>query len=344
MVDHAYVQDTNGNGIHGSGSTDLNIVGNYVKNCNLGGVAVGHADGCIIFSNATGDSMIANNYIDTGISCIGSIDSDDNSSVVITGNICHNAATFAIDMVLPDVNAGKVVIANNFFYNSAPLTISNTSSTPTANTGPYRISITGNYFEATRINVLRAFDLSVTDNTIVNLSDTTDSGINTYYCKRCVIESNIVRGYAYGIYVDGTAGQLPESINILGNTLHNQFTTGIRTNIASTIGVVVQGNTIQTDAGYASATYSGIVIANGASVLNNVMDLQSGQYGVTCPNGGASTQGAIVSGNVIRGALTSSIKTFGGSQKNIIVNNFVQQAIADGGSPNNTVTGTVTIQ
>lgn len=343
VVDHCWVENTNGNGIHFSGCTNPRAVGNYVKSCNLGGAGVGHADGCIIFSSTAGDAIIAENYIDTGIACIGSIDSDDNSSVIITGNICKNAATTAIDMILPDLSAGRVLIANNLFYASGPVSIRNTANPPAANTGPYRIAIEGNYFEATKLDIQRAFDLSVLGNTIVFTSDTTNVGVNLYDVKRAIVSGNIIRGYAYGIYLDGVAGQLPESVNVIGNTLHNQTTSAIRINIAAALATVVQSNTIQTDASYASASYAGITLANYASALNNVLDLQSGQYGILCPNGGASTPGAIVAGNVIRSAITASIRTAGGSQKNLITNNFVQQAISDSGSPNNTVTGNLTI-
>jgi hypothetical protein len=343
VVDHCWVEDCNGNGIHFSGSTDGRATGNYVHHTNLGGAGVGHNDGGIIFSNSTGDSIIAENYIDTGIASIGSIDSDANSSVVITGNICKNATTFAIDMNLPNVNAGKVVIAHNLFYDCAPLTIKNNNSSPTANTGPYRVSVAGNYFENTRLDVTRAFDITITGNTIVSLTDTTNILITLYDPKRCLVTSNLVRGGNYGVYLDGTAGQLPESVVIAGNVFHNQTTGAIRSQIATTTAITIQGNTVQTDAAYAAAGYSGIWASNGVSVLNNVLDLQSGQYGVLCPNGGASTQGAIVAGNVIRSAVTASIRTNGGSQKNLLTNNFVQQAISDAGSPNNTVTGTLTI-
>lgn len=343
VVDHCWVENCNGNGIHFSGCTDGRVVGNYVKSCNLGGVGVGHADGCVIFSSSTGDAVVSGNYIDTGISCIGSIDSDDSSSVVITGNICKNATSFAVDMDLSNVSAGKVLLADNLFYTCGPITVKNNSSSPTANTGPYRVIISGNYCDATKIDIERSFDLSVLGNTIVNTSDTTNIAIYLYDVKRAIVSGNIIRGYAYGIYIDGTTGQLPESNNVIGNTLHNQMTSGIRVQIAAALATVVQGNTVQTDASYASASYVGIQLANYANALNNVIDLQSGQYGINCPNGGASTPGAVVSGNVIRSAVTASIRTAGGSQKNVIVNNFTQQAISDSGSPNNTVSGNTII-
>jgi Right handed beta helix region len=342
-VDHCWVENTQGNGIHFTNATDGRAVGNYVKSCNLGGAGVGHADGCVIFSSSTGDCLVSGNYIDTGISCIGSIDADDNSSVIVTGNICKNASATAVDMVLNDANVGKVIIADNLFYACGALTIKNSDTTPTADTGPYRVIVSGNYCETTKIDIERAFDVSVIGNILVHTADTTNLGLYLYDVKRAIISGNIIRGYAYGIYVDGAAGQLPESVNIIGNAVHNQKTNGIRVEITGALATVVQGNTVQTDASYASATYAGISLANYANALNNVLDLQSGQYGILCPNGGASTPGAVVAGNVIRSAITASIRTAGGSQKNIIVNNFVQQAISDSGSPNNTVTGNTTI-
>ena len=344
VVDHCWVENTNGNGIHFSGSTDGRVVGCYVKSCNLGGAAVGHADGAIIFSNSTGDSIISENYIDTAISCIGSIDSDDNSSVIISGNVCKNATTYAVEVgEVSNINVGRVLITGNLFYACGPMRIVNNSGTPTANTGPYRVQVSGNYCEATKIEIFRSFDVSIIGNTFVSLSDTTGLGLYLYDVKRAIISGNIIRGFAYGIYIDGAAGQLPESVNIIGNTLHNQLTNGVRFNIAGALAAVVQGNTIQTEAGYASASYAGLGLTNHVNAIGNVLDLQSGQYGILCPNGGASTPGAVVANNVIRSAVTASIRTNGGSQKNIIANNFVQQAISDGGTPNNTLSGNVTI-
>lgn len=340
-VTRCTVLNTNGNGIHFSGSSGGVASHNFVKNTNLAGATPGHVDGGIIFSDTTGDSFILNNYVENAVAGIGSIDTDDNSSVAIEGNILKNCTSYAIEGVFPTVSGGKVTILGNHIYNCVQLRIQNTGSM-SGGVGPYNWIVEGNIMEDTTIYVQRAFNITIKGNQLKSPANTSGTGIFLFDVKVATVSLNQVLGYGYGIYVDGSGGSLIESNNIIGNTVKNQYIGGLWVADATSRNVTFQANEVQTDAAYAGASYAGITLKNNTYAINNTMDLQSGLYGILCPNGGASTNGAIVNGNIIRSAnLTASIRCAGGSQNNWLVNNFTQQAISDAGT--NTKTGNVTI-
>jgi hypothetical protein len=336
VMENNYVLECNGNGIHFSGSIGAAARGNYVKNVNLLGLAPGHADGCIIFSNLIGDTFLLNNYCENGLSGLGSIDSEANSSVVITGNIVKNC-TLAIDGVMAGgIDAGRVVIANNLFYNSGPVTWTGGAD----GTGPYGILIASNYFEATTINLSRVTDVVISGNVLRSPQAATPLTlmIEIGNPKQLIIEGNTIRGGWAGVYIQSAiAGGV---LSIRHNHFCNQYAWGFGGSTASQVGTgcTVAGNTFWTDAGVAAATYVAIQPTNGTVVLGNTLQLASGQYGISCPAGGVGVPGAIVAGNIIRSTgLTASIRTTGGSQNNIIKDNYVQQAIVEGVGTTNTV-------
>lgn len=340
-VSNNTVLNTNGNGIHYSGIGGGVAAFNYVKNCNLAGAGAGHVDGCIIFSDNTNDSFICNNYCENGVCGVGSIDTDNNSSVVIQGNIIKSCTVNAIEGIFPTISGGRVTITGNLIYDSVNIKIQNTGSM-SGGVGPYNWIIANNYLQNTTIFVQRAFNITVSGNQLNTPANTTGQGIYFYDVKCGLISGNQVLGYAYGIYIDGSGGALIESNQVSNNILKNQLTSAIFINDASGRTVVCDGNTIQTDASYASASYAGISMKNNTFAINNTFDLLSGQYGILCPNGAASTNGALVQGNIIRSTgITASIRCNGGSINNLISYNFVQQAISNAGT--NTLTGNQTI-
>ena len=335
------VLNTNGNGIHYSGIGGGVAAFNYVKNCNLAGAGAGHVDGCIIFSDNTNDSFICNNYCENGVCGIGSIDTDNNSNVVIQGNIIKSCTVTAIEGIFPTVSGGKVTITGNLISDSVNIKLQNTGSM-SGGVGPYNWVINGNFLDNTTIYVQRAFNVTISNNQIRNAANTTGQAIFLYDVKCGLVSGNQILGYGYGVYVDGSSASLIESNLITSNVLKNQYTAGVFINDATGINVAVTNNTFQTDSGYASATYSGISMKNNTFALGNVMNLLSGQYGILCPNGAASTNGALVQGNIIRSTgITASIRCNGGSINNLISYNFVQQAISNAGT--NTLTGNQTI-
>ena len=342
IVENNTVLNTNGNGIHYSGIGGGVATHNIVKNCNLAGATAGHVDGGIIFSDNTNDSFITENYIENAVCGVGSIDTDSNSSVVIQGNIIKSCTVTAIEGIFPTISGGRVTITGNLIYDSVNIKIQNTGSM-SGGVGPYNWVIADNILTNTRIYVQRAFNILVNNNQLTAAADVTNTGIYFYDVKQGTIANNQILGFQYGVGIDGSVTGLIEANLVTGNTLKNQYTNAIVFFDASGRGMYATNNSIQTDASYASASYSGILLKNNTYALNNVMDLLSGQYGILCPNGAASTNGGIVQGNVIRSTgITASIRVNGGAINNILNYNFTQQAISDAGT-GTTKTGNVTI-
>lgn len=336
--------DCGGNGIHFSGCTGAEASGNYIKNTNILGVATGHADGLICFSNGTEYTHIVNNYLDTGISGVSALDSDDNSSVVITGNIIRNCTSSAIEGIFPSgTTGGKVVISNNLIYDSVILAV-NFTQTFSPGSGPYSVIISNNYLSNTALLCGKGVDLSVQGN-ILKIPDTTSVCVEVKDCKRMTCAGNQVTGGLLGIYVNGANC---DAVKISGNTYLNNYVGGISVegDVAGRANSV-EGCTVVVESGYVTAAgYIGIRASNNLAVLNNVMNIQttSSNAAIECPNGSSGVNGAIVQGNVIRSAgLAYAIRAYGGSQNNFIVGNYTQQSIQNGGGGSNTVTGNYTI-
>jgi hypothetical protein len=346
QVAGCHVINTQGNGIHLSGSTAGKVVTNYVKNCNLAGTSPGHADGCIIASSTVSDTLISQNYVENGICGIGSFDSDDNSSLICTDNTIRSCTGTAFEGTLPAVTkVGKIIFSGNQIYNSIKVTLSCTNTSLLATQGVYKTLIANNYLEDTTIQVaFSGNDIGIRGNTIYN-SGTSALLIYVDRSANVGVSNNTLIGGGYGVYVDGTTTR---DVDIAHNNCRNQNNNGVKFNVAPAANCKVDGNTIVQESGQSpSSSYAGIAPANGVFVTNNQIDIETnttGQFGILCPNGGASTQGAIVTNNFVRSlSNVPSIRTPGGSQKNVIVNNFVVQAVSDGGSPNNTVSGNTTI-
>lgn len=339
------ITDCGGNGIHFSGCAGAEASGNYIYNTNILGSAPGHADGLICFSNATEYTHIVNNYLNTGISGVASIDSDDNSSVIITGNIIRNCTSTAIEGTFPvSTLGGKCVVSGNLIYDSVKVELTFTPSFASGS-GPYSWIVSDNLLNGTRINVAKAFGIIVSNNIITSPSDTTNPLIVIEDCQQVTCSGNQVTGGANAIYI---AGANSAAVKIVGNTLLNNYARGV--NISSPAngrGNSVESNTVIVESSYTTnGSYYGIVLENNWSVISNIMDIQttSTASGVLCPNGGASTNGAIVHGNVIRSTgLTYAIRASGGSQNNWVVNNYAQETVSNGGGGSNTFAGNYTI-
>lgn len=338
------VVDCGGNGIHFSGCVGAEASGNYVKNCNILGTAPGHADGLICFSNSTEYAHITDNYLETGICGVASIDSNENSSVVISGNIIRSC-TSAIEGYFPSPEkGGKCVISNNLIYNSGTITI-RFDGTFAVGSVAYNWVVSGNYLEGSRLFISKATGILVHGNIISLAGDTTNPCIWLEDCQQATVSANQITGGGTGIVQLGsnTAG-----MKISGNTILNSYSRSIDITAAGTgRACSIEGNSIIVESGFTTiGAYVGICPQNNWAVLNNVMDIQttSTQAAIVCPNGASGVNGAIVQGNVIRSAgLSNAIRAFGGSQNNFIVGNYTQQAISNGGGVSNTVAGNYTI-
>lgn len=344
LVENCYVLNCQGNGIHLTGSTHGKVRGCYVKNCNLAGTGPGHADGCIVASNSVADTVITGNYVENGIAGIGSWDSDDDSSLICTGNVIRNCTSYPFEGITPNGSVvGNVLFADNLIYSSGTFTLHNVGSV-VADAGPYRVIVSGNLFDSTLVSIRQCYGVNFANNIVYGASATTGLLLLVQDCIGVSIHDNTVRRGQYGIYVDGTGGR---DVSIQGNHCKEQYTTGIRFNDAGAgTGYSVRGNTVVASASV-SASYSGIIAKNNVTVDGNTLDVQAGTAGaIVCPNGGTNTNGAFVTNNTIRSVSGQpSIKAAGGSQNNIITGNLIQQAtsIGGGGAQPNTVSGNVTI-
>ncbi|MGH9667093.1 MAG: hypothetical protein ACRD9L_21925 [Bryobacteraceae bacterium] len=174
-VSDSTVIDAGGNCIHLGSTTGARIVHNYLQNCNILGTATGHADGAVTISDAVGDTVVSGNYMDTAIAGVGSLDSADNSSVIITGNVIKNMTGNAVEAVVPDGESlAEVIVSNNLIYDSVSITVTHVGSTGTVD----NVLITGNYLSNTYIEVGGGSRFTINANVIEDASDTTHNAIS----------------------------------------------------------------------------------------------------------------------------------------------------------------------
>lgn len=324
-----------GNGIHFSGSSAAVVERNYVKNCNLLGTAPGHADGCIIFSNATGDSRVLNNYMENGIAGVGSINSDDNSGVIVSGNIIRNCQA-VLDMVSFNAQNGRVIFAGNECYNSGSVLVVENATVAQGydgTAGPYKTNINDNYFEDCTGRFLRAHSIRLSGNIWNYTLDTTEVVINLEDVTDFEFDDTVIGG-GYGMFI--STGENMQTRAKVGGRFINQYSYGVRSNQAG--GVTVDGAVIRAESGKVdAANYAGILLSNDCEAHNCRLDIQSGKCGIQAPSAGTGVNGALISGNTIRSAVgIPSVIMFGGSTNNIVVNNFIQQPVSDAGTGNTT--------
>lgn len=344
VIDNCIVLNTQGNGIHLTGATATKVTRNYVKNTNLAGAGPGHVDGCIIASNSVADTLISGNYIENGVAGIASWDSDDDSSLICTGNTIRNCTSYAFEGTLPAVTkVGKIIFSDNLIYASQKITLSCGNTSLLATQGAYKTLVSNNYLEDTTIQIqYSGNDIRVQGNMIYN-SGTTALNIYVDRSANVAITGNTVVGGGYGVYVDGTTLR---DLLIANNSFRNQQTNGVRFNAAPAGNCLVDGNLIVVESTQTpSSSYAGILPQNGVNCLNNTIDIETntaGQFGILCPNGGSSVPGAVVANNIIRSlANVPSVRAAGGSVNNMIMNNFIVQAVSNAGT--NTVSGNTTI-
>lgn len=322
------IVDSAGNGIHMSGSSGALIQGNHVKNANLAGVSTGHADGCISFSNVTGDTFVSGNYLENGIAGVGSIDSDDNSGVIISGNIIRNCTSYVLDMVSSGLAQGRVIFAGNQCYSSGDVALRK-SGAYSSSQGAYSVKVSDNYFENCTATVASSRDISFRGNEWVWTLDTTTTVVSIKSSTRVTFDDAITGG-GFGVYVEGAESA---QVRVRGR-FRNQFKRAI--NLAQASCGEVRGASVVAEAGQVSEAYEAIALATGNSAMDCDINVLAGKYGIVFPAGGPGVAGAHAQNNTIRSAAgIPSMKMWGGSRNNIAVNNFIQQPISNGGGVSN---------
>jgi len=350
-ISRNWIKDCQGNGIHLSaatgGSNQGRIIGNYIKNCNLSGTLTGHADGCIVLSNTAADTLVDGNYCENGIGGISSINSNDNSDITISNNTIRNCTTYAIGGQTSSDYVQYLTITGNRCYSSGYIYLYSGGS-PSAGAGPRRFIVSGNLLVLTWIRMLKCYDGIISDNNIYNVGDTTNNAISVDTCQGLSITGNNIVGGNRNIIVSGTTSS--KEILVSGNRCRDGYNQGIALFDDGMIDCVANDNLVTVDAAFSpAASYVGIRLGNGSSGDGNRVDIRTntaGQYGIQCANGATNTLGAIVQNNIVRSlSNVPSIRLFGSSQNNIVVNNFIVQAISSGaaGAQPNTVTNNTTI-
>lgn len=329
-VSDCVVKDSNGNGIHFGGNNHVVVDRCRFINCNLDS-AVGHADGCVIWSNTITNATISNCYMENGIAGIGSIDSNGNSDVTIIGNTIKSCTSYAIDIVCPGTDPGNIVIVGNRIYDSVLVSFNGTNAG--AVIFPNRIVFANNFLSNTNLICYRTRYVSITGNLFEDSADTTSKQIEiNSAAKHTVVADNTIIGGQYAVYVDDAN---VENVLIQGNQMINQNLHGVRVNNASIRNLIISNNVISNDS-TASASYDAILHRDSQLAIGNVINLNKGHAGIYAQDG------SITLDNVVRhGTASFSIRANTGSNS-IIKNNQVTAAVSDGGT-NTNITANVTI-
>lgn len=369
------IERTNGNGVHFSGALNPVVSGNSITNCNLD-TNVGHADGCVTWSNSIDDATVVNNYLANGIAGIGSIDSAGNSNVTVSGNIIRNCTSYGVRIA---GGAKNLTITDNRIYDcgaglNGGLFVQN-------NTGS-GIVIEGNTFENSSVQILGAVDIKFSDNylnlstlslnTITNGQITDNfvyaAGITFNILTACAVDGNQVDltgntttacifsasgtgstssalsrntliGGSYGVRISSNAN---DGLTISGNRCVANFVGAINIDSTGTqTGATIRENHVSPTTASASS-WAGI------RVQSNAMTVQDNF--VFSPSAGRANYGiqidkeSMVLSNTVRGAYNlASIIIGAGSTSSRIQDNYVCVAVTDNGTTttlvNNTIVG-----
>lgn len=322
--------DLNGNGVHFSGASNPVVNRVTVINGNLD-TNVGHADGGIILSNLVSHATITNCYVESCISGIGSIDSDDNSDVTIIGNTVVSCPTYGMDLVASQQAHGRIVMTGNRFYDCGPVRIANTNSTPTAH--PHKMILSGNIFKATPLRVDRTANVSIDSNVFDMAGATTGTTLALLGNVGLTVSANQFIGGAYGITANGDT-----DLHIAGgNRFDGQHTSAV--NITTDTSTVTIGGIYVTNDATASTSYNGVILRSGHSIRGATFNLTRGRCAIY-PQSGAVVKDC----EVRHGAATYSVRCDNGSVGIQMLYNGVTAPINDASAVgNNTVVGSYTL-
>jgi len=337
-VDSCYIHDMGGNGIHFNGAgvnQGMRASRNWIENTNLRGVpGPGHQNGSVGISTPVLDSEIVDNVFINGISAIGGY-SNVSFRSIFSRNVVLNMRTWLVNFSSAPTCPG-IIISDNLFINTDGNSKELRFSVDNTTNGASIIS--GNYFYNTRI----LFDYARGVNVIGNAFFCTTPGasawgqaINSNYSKDLIYEGN----YCYGYQRFARFGSPTTSdIAIIGNYINDVYTSGIAFDTESP-DITMKNNVISLSAAFTpSASFVGIVCKNKSIVRGNTIRLKSSTAGITGISGaagGSGVLGAIIDGNEIFVANTSTqncVTTPAGSQGNQINANYVNRAITDSGT------------
>lgn len=344
------VLDSTGNGIHLSTGRHIRVIGNMVMNCNLGGAQVGHADGCIIASDAVYDALIAGNTCENGISGIGSWDQVDNAGLVCIGNVIRNCTVSALDMLIPmGDRSGRVVFANNLVYNSKTVALNQVDELSPEGVGPHHVIIANNYFEDTMVTLRRCLNVDFSGNIMTASSDEKSTLVEVIGGSGIQISGNQLRGGGRGLVLKGRVVDVANQ----GNTCRDQWSYGISLQGDNGGNTRISGNTIASGTLSSESWYgigeTGKTGGAGFLIDDNVVDVSSSSakaVGITTSRGARNIQGSIILNNVIRTAGSNGIalRLQPKSRNCIARGNLVRGAIENLGTDNSLLETVILLQ
>lgn len=363
------ISSTNGNGIHLTAANGVTVDGNWLYNTNILGLAPGHADGAITISTDVVGAVISNNYLDgnnNSLAFVGGIN-ETTGDMKIVDNHAKDTVTYAVEAQTAFATATSTfLIANNTFDNCVSMTIDDTGAGSGVEIN--NVNITGNIFKDTLFDVRGSNGVSITNNVVDNLSETTSQGFQITTSNDVAISGNSISGGTNVIIVN-SGDNIVISNNIIrdGTTgTNNVMTIGGGTNVvvvgnlieAASIGssaaalsittpdVLVQGNTLNI------ASTTGFVIGIQANtsgdrvrVIGNTISIPTTEAAIFISSGGDD---CFVSGNfagsdiyiaadtcfVNNNRVEGTGKTIiiqSGATGNVVINNAVTAAISDSG-------------
>lgn len=328
-IDSCLIEDVNGNGVHYGLSTHAVLSNTSIVNANLAPI-VGHADGCVSLSNDVHDLTISNCYLEgSSLAAIGGWDSTDNSDLTVIGCTIRDCGKVLEGTFPVDTEASGLVFTGNRCYDSGKLDVNQTSSSSTE--FPSKVVISNNYFERCRIYCARAVDVSITNNEIQWLENTTQYLVElASSAKRTVVVGNTLVGGAAGVAVTGDADSEP--LIISANAIRNPYLRGIDIgSVTNARNVSVTNNVITTDSASMSASaFVGIVVSIKAAIQGNTVFLDRAGTGDFCISVGGTGE-CLIQGNVLKGG-QASIREFGGTSGAVIQNNVYNTAPLISGS------------
>lgn len=329
------MENVNGNGVHFSGATNNVASRLWIKSANLD-PNVGHADGAFSLSNNVYDTVVSECYLDTAISGVGGYDSPDNARLKVLGCTIKNMTLTTLDGRLPNgVGVDDLTFADNTVADCANAEFGSTGAATTVRGKRWKIH--RNTFIRTNVELNRLEDSEFLGNTVEADSDL-EVLVQVNGLINCKVDDNIAVGGTYGFYF---AGEVCTGVSVSRNQCRGQRDSGIQSQWigAGSSGVTVKSN-IVTGTAAAAAGWRGIFVGTKVDAESNT---------VTGPPAGGhsciwSTNGGIVRGNLCRkGGATYTIRTDGGSTGVLMLNNFVDTAISNGGGAGNTEAGTVLV-
>ncbi|MEA2391208.1 MAG: Right handed beta helix region [Solirubrobacteraceae bacterium] len=312
--------DGNGNGIHyGSGGRVYKggqVLYNTVKNVN-GNPAVGHADGCVVLSDGVGDFVVHGNYLENGISGVGSIDSTDNLDLTITCNTIRAMTGTAIEGDNPPGAAStNVLVEGNRIYDSGSIAI--TQQRLSSSVFPARWTVRGNLLWNTTIHGNYALWQIIEGNVFAG-GGASATYIDMAGPKYLTIADNQFDGGQTGVNV----GDAFDTVAIKRNVFVGQSSRAVNVYSGGGVRMSIAANVIR-DAGDRGISLG----ADRAAVRGNDVLMSSGGAGILV----GSNYNAVTANTVRVGKASNSIQIASGATANVVHENQSDKAITDGGT------------